>query len=172
MAIAGLIDHSMPAAQQEKAVMALLRTLNGVMWDLWQLSRIKHGEPETKQDPSHMSFIRASVDALSDSFYYGAPIFLQLDSYTQVQASAFQLTRAPGKRFVYIGSLLLVIGIFSMFYVRERRLWFWIKSSKEGGAEVLMAMSTARRTLDFEREFVRTRDAVHIALDTKSAQTR
>jgi cytochrome c biogenesis protein len=172
MAIAGLIDHSMPAAQQEKAVMALLRTLNGVMWDLWQLSRIKHGEPETKQDPSHMSFIQASVDALSDSFYYGAPIFLQLDSYTQVQASAFQLTRAPGKRFVYIGSLLLVIGIFSMFYVRERRLWFWIKSSKEGGAEVLMAMSTARRTLDFEREFVRMRDAVHIALDTKSAQTR
>ncbi len=130
-AIAGLIDHSMPAAQQEKAVMALLRTLNGVMWDLWQLSRTKHGEPETTEDPSHMSFIRASVDALSDSFYYGAPIFLQLDSFTQVQASAFQLTRAPGKRFVYIGSLLLVIGMFSMFYVRERRLWFWIKSSKE-----------------------------------------
>ena len=171
MAIAGLIDHSTPAVQQEKAAMTLLRTLNGVMWDLWQLSRIKHGETEMKQDPSHISFIRASVDALSDSFYYGAPIFLQLDSFTQVQASAFQLTRAPGKTMVYIGSLLLVIGIFSMFYVRERRLWFWIKSSNEGGAEVLMAMSTARRTLDFEREFASTRDAVHMALDTKRAQT-
>ncbi|TXC81298.1 cytochrome c biogenesis protein ResB [Paraburkholderia azotifigens] len=171
MAIAGLVDHSTPAVQQEKAAMTLLRTLNGVMWDLWQLSRIKHGEPEMKQDPSHISFIRASVDALSDSFYYGAPIFVQLDSFTQVQASAFQLTRAPGKPMVYIGSLLLVIGIFSMFYVRERRLWFWIKSSNEGGAEVLMAMSTARRTLDFEREFASTRDAVHMALDTKRAQT-
>ncbi|WP_184032158.1 cytochrome c biogenesis protein ResB [Paraburkholderia sp. Cpub6] len=167
-AIAGLIDRSTPAAQQERAAMTLLRTLNGVMWDLWQLSRIKHGEPEMKQDPSHISFVRASVEALSDSFYYGAPIFLQLDSFTQVQASAFQLTRAPGKILVYVGSLLLVIGIFSMFYVRERRLWFWIKSSKEGGAEVLMAMSTARRTLDFEREFASTRDAVHMALDAKS----
>ncbi|BCG02521.1 cytochrome c biogenesis protein (plasmid) [Paraburkholderia sp. PGU19] len=170
-AIAGLIDRSMPKVQREKAAMALLRTLNDVMWDLWQLSRIKHGEPEMKQDPSHMSFIRSSIDALSDSFYYGAPIFLQLDSFTQVQASAFQLTRAPGKTLVYVGSLLLVIGVFSMFYVRERRLWFWIKSSKEGGADVLMAMSTARRTLDFEREFVRTRDAVHMVLDTKDAQT-
>ncbi|MPW23595.1 cytochrome c biogenesis protein ResB [Paraburkholderia sp. CNPSo 3157] len=170
-AIAGLIDRSMPKAQQEKVAMALLRTLNGVMWDLWQLSRNKHGEPEMKQDPPYISFIRSSIDALSDSFYYGAPIFLQLNSFTQVQASAFQLTRAPGKTLVYIGSFLLVIGVFSMFYVRERRLWFWIKSSKEGGAEVLMAMSTARRTLDFEREFVRTRDAVHMVLDMKNAQT-
>jgi cytochrome c biogenesis protein len=171
LAIAGLIDRSTPEVQQQKAAMTLLRTLNGVLWDLWQLSRIKHGEPEMKQDPSHISFIRASVDALSDSFYYGAPIFLQLDSFTQVQASAFQLTRAPGKPMVYIGSLLLVIGIFSMFYVRERRLWFWIKSSNEGGAEILMAMSTARRTLDFDREFASTRDAVHMALDTKRDQT-
>jgi cytochrome c biogenesis protein len=170
-AIAGLIDRSMPKLQQENAAMSLLRTLNGVMWDLWQLSRTKHGEPEMKQEPSRMSFIRSSIDALSDSFYYGAPFFLQLDSFTQVQASAFQLTRAPGKALVYVGSLLLVVGVFSMFYVRERRLWFWIKSSKEGGAEVLMAMSTARRTLDFEREFARTRDAVHMVLNTKSAQT-
>ncbi|MFP3555454.1 cytochrome c biogenesis protein ResB [Paraburkholderia sp. SIMBA_049] len=170
-AIAGLLDRSASEVQQEKTAMALLRTLNGVMWDLWQLSRVKHGEPELKQEPSHMSFLRSSIDALSDSFHYGAPIFLQLDSFTQVQASAFQLTRAPGKTLVYVGSLLLVVGVFSMFYVRERRLWFWIKNSKEGGAEILMAMSTARRTLDFEREFESTRDAVHKVLDTKSDQT-
>lgn len=65
---------------------------------------------------------------------------------------------------VYLGSLLLVIGIFSMFYVRERRLWFWLKDSGQGGASVLMAMSTARRTLDFEREFERTRASVAAAL--------
>jgi cytochrome c biogenesis protein len=165
-AMIGLLDRSAPEAQQEKAAAALLRTLNGVMWDLWQLSRIKYGEPELKQDPSHMSFIRSSIDALSDSFYYGAPIFLQLDSFTQVQASAFQLTRAPGKALVYVGSLLLVAGVFSMFYVRERRLWFWIKRSEDGGADVLMAMSTARRTLDFESEFARTRDTVNMVLTT------
>jgi len=80
-----------------------------------------------------------------------------------VQASVFQLTRAPGKNLVYLGSLLLVAGIFSMFYVRERRLWFWLKDAGSG-VDVVMAMSTARKTFDFEKEFVQTRDAAGAAL--------
>src|SRR5262249_22983146 len=83
-----------------------------------------------------------------------------------VQASVFQLTRAPGKKVVYLGSLLLVLGIFSMFYVRERRLWFWLKDA-DRGVNVVMAMSTARKTFDFEKEFVQTRDAVGAALGGK-----
>jgi cytochrome c biogenesis protein len=85
-----------------------------------------------------------------------------------VQASVFQLTRAPGKKVVYLGSLLLVLGIFSMFYVRERRLWFWLKDSEQG-THVVMAMSSARKTLDFEKEFAQTRDAVGAALGAKPA---
>jgi cytochrome c biogenesis protein len=71
---------------------------------------------------------------------------------------------------VYLGSLLLVVGIFSMFYVRERRLWFWLKDAGQGGASVLMAMSTARRTFDFEKEFVRTRAQIAAALDAKPTE--
>jgi cytochrome c biogenesis protein len=52
-----------------------------------------------------------------------------------------------------VGCLLLVLGIFSMFYIRERRVWVWVKPSPDGGAHALMAMSTQRKTLDFEREF-------------------
>jgi cytochrome c biogenesis protein len=56
---------------------------------------------------------------------------------------------------VYLGCLLLVMGIFAMFYIRERRIWVWVKPGQDGsgGAHALMAMSTQRRTLDFEREF-------------------
>jgi cytochrome c biogenesis protein len=39
-----------------------------------------------------------------------------------------------------------------MFYIRERRLWVWVRDDA-GGAHALMAMSTQRKTLDFEREF-------------------
>jgi len=53
-----------------------------------------------------------------------------------------------------------VLGVFSMFYIRERRLWVWIRSGDndgadpaDGGTHALMAMSTQRRTLDFDREF-------------------
>ena len=163
-AIAGFIDQSVPKGEQEKAAGLLLRMLEGATWDLWQISREHNGQPEAKVDEKNTAFVQSSINALSDSFLYGSPVFLQLDSFKQIQASVFQLTRAPGKKLVYLGSLLLVLGIFSMFYVRERRLWFWLKDKGEGGATVLMAMSTARRTLDFEKEFAQTRDTVAATL--------
>ena len=65
-----------------------------------------------------------------------------------MQSSGFQLTRAPGKNLVYLGSLLLVVGIALMLFVRERRLWLRLRP---GG--VLLAMSAAKKSIDFEREF-------------------
>jgi cytochrome c biogenesis protein len=166
-AIAGFIDKSVPKGEQEKAAGLLLRMLEGATWDLWQISRAQNGLPEAKPDAKNTQFVQSSINALSDSFLYGSPVFLQLDSFKQIQASVFQLTRAPGKKVVYLGSLLLVLGIFSMFYVRERRLWFWLKDTTTGGTSVLMAMSTARRTLDFEKEFAQTRDAIGAMLGVK-----
>jgi cytochrome c biogenesis protein len=162
-AIAAFIDHSVPKAEQEKAAGLLLRMLEGSMWDLWQLSREQAGEPDVKPDADTTRFVQSSINALSDAFLYGSPVYLRLDSFKQIQASVFQLTRAPGKKVVYLGSLLLVLGIFSMFYVRERRLWFWLRDT-EHGVNVVMAMSSARKTLDFEREFAQTRDAVGVVL--------
>ncbi|MBB5508620.1 cytochrome c biogenesis protein ResB [Paraburkholderia atlantica] len=161
-AVAGFIDRSVPKGEQEKAAGLLLRMLEGVTWDLWQLSRQRLGEPAALANAGTSRFIQSSLNAISDSFLYGSPVYLQLDSFKQVQASVFQLTRAPGKKVVYLGSLLLVLGIFSMFYVRERRLWFWLKDT-DHGTSVVMAMSSARKTLDFEKDFVQTRDAVSAA---------
>ncbi len=162
-AVAAFIDHSVPQADQQKAASLLLRMLEGSAWDLWQLAREQAGEPDAKPTANASRFVQDSINALSDSFLYGSPVFLQLDSFKQVQASVFQLTRAPGTKVVYLGSLLLVAGIFSMFYVRERRLWFWLKDAAMG-TTVVMAMSTARRTLDFEKEFATVRDAVGATL--------
>ncbi|HEY1608992.1 MAG TPA: cytochrome c biogenesis protein ResB, partial [Paraburkholderia sp.] len=170
-AVAAFIDKSVPKDQQEKAAGLLMRMLEGATWDLWQLARAQVGEPELTPDAQAARFVQDSINAVSDSFLYGSPVYLQLDSFRQIQASVFQLTRAPGKKVVYLGSLLLVAGIFSMFYVRERRLWFWLKDNGNRGVDVIMAMSTARRTLDFEKEFVRTRDAVARSLGSRSAQS-
>jgi cytochrome c biogenesis protein len=164
--IAAFIDRSVPKNEQAKAASLLLRMLEGSTWDLWQLARERAGESDAQPTANASRFVQNSINALSDSFLYGSPVYLQLDSFKQVQASVFQLTRAPGKNLVYLGSLLLVIGIFSMFYVRERRLWFWLKDAGNEGAatSVVMAMSTARKTLDFEKEFVQVRDAIGAAL--------
>lgn len=153
-AVASFIEHTVPQAQQQKAATLLLRVLQGSVWDLWQAARQQAGEPVLPADEKNGRFVETALNALSDSFYYGSPVFLQLDDFKQVQASVFQLTRAPGKKIVYLGSLLLVLGVFAMFFIRERRVWFWV-SRRPDGSQVLMAMSTARKTLDFENEFRR-----------------
>ena len=144
--------EKIPGAEQEKAADVFMKILNGSLWDLWQAARARDGLQPVSADENHARFLQLATNALSDAFFYGAPVYLQLDDFTQVQASVFQVTRSPGKKVVYLGCAFLVLGVFSMFYIRERRLWVWIKDGADG-AEALMAMSTQRKTLDFEREF-------------------
>ena len=141
-----------PAAEQEKAANVFMKMLNGAMWELWQAAHARAGEPPVAPTEAHGRFLQLATNALSDSFFYGAPVYLSLEDFTEVKASVLQVTRSPGKKVVYLGCLLLVLGIFSMFYIRERRIWVWVKE-QDGDAHALMAMSTQRKTLDFEREF-------------------
>ena len=91
--------------------------------------------------------------SLSDSFFYPAPMTFQLVDFDHVQASVFQVARAPGQSIVYLGCLLLIIGIFAMLYVRERRLWVWIGPDAEGHSRATMALSTNRKTMEVDQEF-------------------
>jgi cytochrome c biogenesis protein len=145
--------EKVPPAEQEKAADIFMKILNGSMWELWQAAREKDGLAPLEGNEKHGRFLQLATNALSDATFYGAPVYLQLDEFTEVKASVFQVTKSPGKNVVYLGCLFLVLGVFSMFYIRERRLWVWIKDGAEGGAHALMAMSTQRKTLDFDKEF-------------------
>jgi cytochrome c biogenesis protein len=144
-----------PEAEQRKAANLFLKMLNGSLWELWQAARERDGQAAVSADDSHARFLQLATNALSDSFFYGAPVYLQLDEFVEVKASVLQVSRSPGKKVVYLGCLFLVLGVFSMFYIRERRLWVWLSDAPDGGAgsRALMAMSTQRKTLDFEHEF-------------------
>jgi cytochrome c biogenesis protein len=73
----------------------------------------------------------------------------------------FQVARAPGKNIVYLGCAFLILGIFAMLYVRERRLWVWLSPRPAGdlagldaaGSHATMALSTNRKTMDGDQEF-------------------
>ncbi|HEY0061975.1 MAG TPA: cytochrome c biogenesis protein ResB, partial [Telluria sp.] len=145
--------EKIPPAEQENAARIFMKILNGTLWELWQAAREQDGLAEVAPDDNHGRFVQLAANALSDSFFYGAPVYLQLDEFVEVKASVLQVTRSPGKPVVYFGCLLLVMGVFAMFYIRERRLWVWIRADAAGGAHALMAMSTQRKTLDFENEF-------------------
>ncbi|MET0982120.1 MAG: cytochrome c biogenesis protein ResB [Telluria sp.] len=151
VAVAQFLEK-IPAAEQEKAAGVFIKMLNGVLWELWQAARARDGEAPVEGSDTQARFLQLATNALSDSFFYGAPVYLQLEEFNEVKASVLQVTRSPGKKIVYLGCTLLIAGIFAMFYVRERRLWVWVRNDV-GGAHALMAMSTQRKTLDFEKEF-------------------
>ncbi|MNR82795.1 Cytochrome c biogenesis protein CcsB [compost metagenome] len=142
-----------PPQDQEKAADIFMKIMNGSMWDLWQIAREQDGLKPVEIDEKHGRFLQLATNAISDSYFYGAPVYLQLQGFDEIKASVLQVTRSPGKNIVYFGCLLLVLGVFSMFYIRERRVWIWIKSEEGGGARAIMAMSSQRKTLDFEKEF-------------------
>ena len=145
----GFIDKAVPEAEQQKAAEVVLKVLNGVIWELWQEARGQLGLPPAKNNEESQRYIQAATSALSDVNFYPAPLSFQLDDFTEVKASVFQVTKSPGKNMVYLGCLFLVLGIFAMFYLPERRIW--VRSLANGNN--LFAMSTSRKTLDFEKEF-------------------
>jgi cytochrome c biogenesis protein len=115
------------------------------------------------------TFMTQAVLSLSDSYFYPAPMLLQLSGFDQVQASVFQVARAPGKKLVYLGAVLLILGVFAMLYVRERRLWVWLSDvqgedgSPGGATRAMLALSTPRRTMDADTEFESIRESLYAA---------
>jgi cytochrome c biogenesis protein len=116
------------------------------------MGRTSAGLPPLDDSEKTRTFMTQSVLSLSDAQAYPVPMLFTLKEFNQVQASVFQVARAPGKKVVYLGCALLIIGIFAMLYVRERRLWVWVQP-QNGATRATMALSSNRKTLDVDREF-------------------
>jgi cytochrome c biogenesis protein len=160
-ALSDFIEQVVPEEQREHTSATLVRILNGAMFELWNISRQQAGLPaRAVEEESARNFMTQAVLSLSDSMFYPAPVIFTLDSFEQKQASVFQVTRTPGRNVVYLGCILLIVGVFAMLYIRERRLWIWLQDDASGGTHVKMALSSTRQTLDTDREFDRLRDAV------------
>jgi cytochrome c biogenesis protein len=156
-AIAELIEKNVPTDQAEQAATVILKVLTGAAWDVWQQARVQSGLKPLPSDEANNAFLQTALTAYSDSFFLGAPFVLQLQDAQHKQASVFQVTRSPGKYVVYLGALLLVLGVFAMFYIRERRLWVWLQSvdasSDHPATDVAWALSAPKHGLDFDKEY-------------------
>ena len=153
-AISFFLEEQVPASERERAGDVLMRMLNGSLLALLQNARKDDGLKPLSSGQESQSFIAQSVLAISDSFFYPAPLFFELTDFEHIQASVFQVARAPGKTVVYLGCALLILGVFMMLYVRDRRLWVWLKPSN-GGVHAQMAMSPHRSGLASETEFAK-----------------
>jgi cytochrome c biogenesis protein len=157
-AIAEFMEANVPEPERERAGAVLVRILNDVLFEMLNLSREGAGLAALPSDEKSQAFLTQAVLAISDAHFYPAPVAMMMTDFTQVQASVFQVARAPGKNVVYLGCLLLIVGIFAMLYVRERRLWVWLTpgSASHGDnttTDATMAFSVNRKTIDSDREF-------------------
>jgi cytochrome c biogenesis protein len=153
--IANYLEKNLPEAEREKASDVLIRLLNGVLFELNQAARARDGLPPLQPSDATRAFMTQAVLSLSDMGVYPAPLAFQLTDFKQVQASVFQVAKAPGQPIVYLGCLLLILGVFAMLYVRERRLWVWVSAQDSGGSQMSLALSSNRKTLDVDQEFER-----------------
>ena len=142
--------------------------LQGAAWEAWQAVRARDGLPRLEQTEDRLRFVQDALNALSDSFFYGVPVYLQLREFDEIKASVFQMTRSPGRNLVYVGCALLVLGVFTMLYIRERRAWLVAKDGGINGGEAVFAMQCNRSTLDFDHEFERHRAALAALLENRN----
>lgn len=159
-ALSAFIDSEVPEAERGRVSEVLLRILNGSLFELYKIVRSQAGQPTPEAGDNTQAFMTQAVLALSDSMFYPAPVLLQLADFKQVQASVFQVARAPGQKLVYLGAVLLIIGVFAMLYIKERRLWIWLEPVQNGTTRVRMALSCTRNSPDTDSEFEALRQAL------------
>ncbi len=179
-AIEVFIQQRVPAAEQEKAAETVIQILRESLAQLYRLemstvpaqpaalkgNTVAGTSAKTDATTPHeqrvweQRFVSQAIFALSDMLHYPADIVLILKSFDHVQASVLQVSRAPGRYGVYLGSVLLMLGVFFLLYVRERRLWIWLRlagaaadTAEAAASSASMAYSSRRKTLDAEHEY-------------------
>jgi cytochrome c biogenesis protein len=164
--IAEMIEKSVPEKERDRAAETYIKIVGNAAFEAMALSRERAKLPAVQPDESTLRFVHESLNSMSDLFFYGTPFYLQLTKFEQRQASGLQLTRSPGKSLVYSGSLLLVLGIFAMIYLRERRIWLLVQPA---ASQVLFAMSANRKNRDLDIEFARYKDQLQALMEKPHA---
>ena len=146
--IAESIDTTLPIEDQERIANSYIKIIFLVGKELITIYELNNLDADTFLFESNHKFVQESLTGFNDSFFYGLPIFLELKNYVHVQSSGLQLTKSPGQFWVYLGSILLVLGIFCMIYIQEVRLWIL---KKKDNKDILLALTTNRHRLEFDQ---------------------
>lgn len=130
-------------------VAVLQRLLKNVYLDVLRGEGLDLKQPLSDFDNQ---FLLDAVEAVNLAHFYDAPFYLELKNFQHVEATGLQITRSPGQWLVFPGCLLLVLGVFCMFYLPQRRLWLVLEPQGQG-SRILLAGSALRNPYDFDKEF-------------------
>lgn len=148
------VAQNVPKDKQKEVRDFYLGQLSTALQTLY-IQMLKHqGKIKSREDLSDFDkqWFEDALLAINSLSAYGPQIFLKLDSFQMVQATGLQVTKSPGKDIVYFGSLMLTMGVFLLFYVRQRRIWVHFEQSGSGHT-VILAGKDNKNTPEMEKEF-------------------
>lgn len=123
--------------------------LRNVYWVVLQEESV---DPVAGLNDFDERFYEDAVAAVSISHQYDVPVYLDLVGFDHKEATGLQVTRSPGKLLVFPGCLLLVIGVFCMFYLPQRRFWVIVSECSEQ-TQLFLAAQASRNPYEFEQEY-------------------
>ena len=91
--------------------------------------------------------------------------YLSFAGLNEIFYTGLQVARDPGVNIVWVGCALMVIGIIIAFFLSHQRLWVRLSRASDGRVEVVLAGSTNKNRLAFEKKFEK------IQGDMKAVQT-
>lgn len=148
--VRNFIDNNLPDAERDNLAPAYLGMLREMLARIY--FSMDGVDPQTVTN-DQLLFLQDTVDAIGTLSRYGSPVFLHLTDFEHIQSTGLQIARAPGKNVVYFGCALLIIGVFLLFYLPQRRLWAWVEKTTEQ-TEIILAGSTNRNAREFDTFFM------------------
>jgi len=169
VAIDNDIKAKVPEEKQQQVASAYIGVLQNALQNMYLLVLREEGIDISKGISERDSaFFEDSISALAGLGYYGTPFYLQLVDFEHREASGLQIASAPGKNIVYLGCLLLIIGVFMMFYIAQQRFWLMVvKNEGSNELEVIFAGSTNRNEFGFNKRYRLFETQLKALLDDK-----
>lgn len=153
--ISRFIEQNVPQDQQQRVAefyfAQLANALQAIYLELLEQEQAVLDEQGTISELNQLWFEDA-LTAIASLHRYGPPMFFELTSFKQIQSTGLQITKSPGKDVVYFGSLLLIMGVFFMFYVRQRRVWVHLATDKEQ-THITIAAKDNKKLPETDNEF-------------------
>ena len=142
---------------QTKATMMFYDILRSGEEQLVNMAQDKLGvEAKWESEDDRSRFMFESLNAHSALLHYPLPILLHLRDYEERPSSTLQLTRSPGEKLVYLGSLLLCLGVALMFYWRDGRAWLL----RRPDGSMRLAATQGRYAKQFDSDFGKLREGL------------
>jgi len=160
--ITAFVEKNVPKEEQEKVADYYFGQTSFALQTLYLEILMQEGKVKSHNDEISdfdKVWFEDALNTVSGLSAYGPPMYFEIKGFTEIQATGLQITKSPGKDIVYFGSTILIIGVFFLFYVRQRRTWVHIKPNSEkeneeaSGLEITVAAKDNKNLPETTKEF-------------------